>query len=249
MRLDGNCAVVTGGGRGLGRAMAMALAEAGADLVLAGRTIGDRESTAHEISKFGRKAVAVSTDVTDPSQVGRMAAAATGEFGKIDILVNNSGVAVVKPLLETSDEEWEKVLKTNLTGMFYACRSVGRHMAERKSGRIINIASVAGLAGEPNLSSYCAAKGGVIQLTRAFASEMARHGVRVNALAPGYILTGMNENQFRDEKVRDATLRRIPMKRFGLPEELGAAIVFLASEASSYMTGEVMVIDGGQNAR
>lgn len=246
-RLDGQVALVTGASRGLGKAMALALAEAGADCVVCARSVKDLEETASAIQALGRKALSVKVDVTIRGEVEAMAEEALKAFGRIDILVNCAGIAHVKPLLEVAAEDWTRVLDTNLNGTFLCSKAVGAHMAARKGGRIINVASVAALLGSPNLAPYAASKGGVLQLTRSLAIEWARYNIRVNAICPGYFLTAMNEAFFAAPEGQEYIKRWIPMRRVGKPEELGGIVVFLASEASSFVTGAAFVVDGGQS--
>ncbi len=248
LRLDGRVAVVTGASRGLGRAMALALAEAGADLALLARSRDDLEETAAGVQTLGRAARVVPVDITVAPEVARAVGGVLGAFGRIDVLVNNSGIAVVKPLVETSLEEWRAVLETNLTGAFTLCRAVGPTMIARQGGKVVNVASVLGARGLPGYAAYSASKGGLIAFTRTLAVEWARYNIQVNAIAPGWFLTPMNAHAFADEKIRERLLREVPARRVGKPEELGALVVYLASPASDYMTGEVLFIDGGHLA-
>jgi len=240
--------MVTGASRGLGRAIAVALAEAGADLALLARSKADLEETAAAASALGRRALVWPADVTVPANVDAAVDAALGALGAIDILVNNSGIALVKPLVETSVDEWRAVLETNLTGAFNLCRAVGRAMIARQRGKVINVASVLGVRGLPGYAAYSASKGGVIMLTKTLALEWARHHIQVNAIAPGWFLTPMNAHAFADDRLRERLLRDVPARRVGNPEELGPLVVYLASPASDFMTGEVVFIDGGQTA-
>jgi len=247
-RLDGKVAIVTGASRGLGKAMALALAEAGADLVLVSRSRADLETTAKAIEALGRRTLVIPIDISAFHDAQAVAQETLATFNQIDILVNNAGVAVVKPLVELAPEEWERVLATNLTGTYNLCRAVGPHLIRQGAGKVINIASVLGLTGLPGYAAYSASKGGIIALTRVLAVEWARFNVQVNCIAPGWFATPMNERAFADEKIRERLLRDVPARRTGRPEELGPLAVYLASAASDYMTGEVIAIDGGDRA-
>lgn len=247
-QLSDKVALVTGGGRGLGRAIALAYARAGADVAVASRTRRQIDEVADAIRALGRRALAVEVDVCDPRSVARMAQATRQEFGRIDILVNSAGVAGVERLSAMSDETWDVVIKTNLYGTFYCCREVVRMMIQRQAGSIINIASVAGVKGVPGFSAYGASKGGVIALTKVLALEVARDHVRVNAIAPGYFRTDMNATTFDDPELGPRIVKSIPLRRVGQPEEIGALAVLLASDEASFITGEVHGISGGQMA-
>jgi 2-deoxy-D-gluconate 3-dehydrogenase len=248
LRLDGRVAIVTGASRGLGRAMALALAEAGADLGLVARSKGDLEETAAAVETRGRQAVVCPADVTAPTEVERAVSAVLTAFGRLDVLVNNSGIAIVKPLVETTLEDWRAVVETNLTGSVLFCRAVGPTLIAQQRGKVINIASLLGARGLPGYGAYSASKGGIIALTRTLAVEWARHNVQVNAIAPGWFLTPMNAHAFADDRLRDRLLREVPARRTGKPEELGPLVVYLASSASDFVTGEVVYIDGGELA-
>jgi 2-deoxy-D-gluconate 3-dehydrogenase len=245
LRLDGRVALVTGAGQGLGRAMALALAEAGADVVLVARSRGAIEEAARAAAGLGRRALAIPADVAVPEEVERAVARALEAFGAVDVLVNNSGVALVKPFVDTSPEEWARVLAVNLTGAAHCCRAVAPGMIARGRGKIVNVASVLGARGLPGYAAYSASKGGLLALTRALAVEWARHNIQVNAIAPGWFVTPMNERAFADARVRERLLRDVPARRTGRPEELGPLVVYLASGASDYVTGEVVFVDGG----
>jgi NAD(P)-dependent dehydrogenase (short-subunit alcohol dehydrogenase family) len=250
--LAGRSAVVTGGGTGLGKQICLALARAGADVAVAGRRTGPIEDVVAEIEKSGGRAIAVSTDVMDSRQVDRLMQKAMAEFGKIDILVNNAGIArgvdpsgndvlapAIKPLWEFTDEEWAYSINTNLTGTFYCCRAVSRHMIERKSGKVINLSSMGALRAVRGIFGYCTAKGGVISLTRTLAITWAADNVQVNCIAPGFLPT-----VDMTPEMRARTERFFPMGRFGDPREIGPLAVYLASSASDYVTGQLFPLDG-----
>jgi 2-deoxy-D-gluconate 3-dehydrogenase len=250
LSLDGKVAVVTGGGRGLGQAAAFALAEAGADVALLARNEPEIQATADEIeAAYHKKALALACDVTDESSVEEAASLVVATFGRVDVLVNNAGVASVAPLLELTVEELRRIIDTNVVGAFLCARAFGAHMVAQRKGLVINMASVAGLHGEAELTAYCASKGAVIAFTRALAVEWARHGVTVNAIAPGYFRTDLNKQALDDVKTGPKIVGHIPLRRVGQPEELGPLIVYMASDAAAFMTGSVVVLDGGQTAR
>lgn len=240
-------AIVTGASRGIGKAAALSLAKAGADVICCARDMKALEETVNEITRLGRRARGIKVDITNFAEVEAMASKAVSEFEKIDILVNNAGVVILKPLLEFSEEEWRKIIDTNLTGAFFCCKAVGKYMVERKCGKVINMSSMRGFIGAPNEVSYCASKGGIIQFTKALALEWARFNINVNAIAPGYIITEMSTQVFKEnEEMLNRVLNVIPLGRIGQPEEVGALIVYLSSKASDFMTGETIVLDGGQ---
>jgi NAD(P)-dependent dehydrogenase (short-subunit alcohol dehydrogenase family) len=246
--LSGRVAIVTGASRGLGRAMALALASAGADVALAARSTVDLEETAHRIEAIGQRALVVPTDVSVYAQVDTLVHRAVAALGGLHIVVNNSGIARVTPLAEMTPEEFDETVRVNLVGVFNGCRAAAAHLIAQKSGKIINIASVLGQVGLPGYTAYAASKGGVMGLTRALAVEWARHNIQVNALAPGWFVTDMNAPAFADPKIRERLLRDVPARRTGRPEEIGPLLVYLASSGSDFMTGQTVFLDGGQQA-
>lgn len=247
--LTGKAALVTGAGRGLGRSMALALASAGAAVALVARREDDLAAVASEIRALGGRAFALPLDVAGDN-AGEVAVEKTVEaFGRIDILVNNAGVSEFGSALEYTLERWQRVMQVNLTAPFAFCQAAGKRMSAQNAGKIINIASMYGLKGEPGLAAYCTSKGGLIQLTKTLAVEWARYNIQVNAVAPGYFETDMVGPSIENPKIADAMLKKIPARRFGKPDELGPLAVYLASAASDFMTGEVVIIDGGESAR
>jgi 2-deoxy-D-gluconate 3-dehydrogenase len=250
LQLDGKVAVVTGGGRGLGAAAAWALAEAGADVALLARSEDQIVATAREIEDAtGRKALAFACDVTDEGSVEEAASLTIATFGRVDILVNNAGIAPVGPLLDLELVDLRRVLDVNVVGTFLCARAFGAHMVAQRKGTVINLASIAGLSGDVDLAAYCASKHAVVGFTKALAVEWARHNVTVNAVAPGFFRTDINRQALDDVKVGPKIVGNIPLRRVGQPEELGPLIVYLASDAAAFMTGSVVVLDGGQLAR
>jgi NAD(P)-dependent dehydrogenase (short-subunit alcohol dehydrogenase family) len=243
--LSGRVAVVIGGTSGIGRAIAHGLADAGADVVPTSRRSEQVESTANEIEQRGRKSLRVTSDVADRKSLEQLLHKSVSSFGKVDILVNSAGKTKRTPTIDVPESEWNDILETNLTGVLRACQIFGRHMIERKYGRIINIASLSSFVALFEVAAYAASKAAVASLTKSMAIEWAPHGVCVNAIAPGVFRTPLNE-KLLDETARGKEfLTRTPMRRFGKVEELAGAAVFLASGAASFVTGEVLCVDGG----
>jgi 3-oxoacyl-[acyl-carrier protein] reductase len=242
--LRGRVALVTGASQGLGRRFARVLAGHGAAVGLAARQVEKLEDLREAIAAAGGRAASVGLDVTDTAAIERALDQIENALGPVGILVNNAGVAVSKGVLEQTEADWDRVVGTNLKGAFFTAQAVARRMVARGGGAIVNIASVLALDVVGHLAPYAAAKGGLWQLTRSMALELARHGVRVNALAPGYIETEINRD-FLATEAGERMKKRIPQRRFGTPEDLDGALLLLASDASRYMTGSIIVIDGG----
>ncbi|OGP89923.1 MAG: hypothetical protein A2156_14960 [Deltaproteobacteria bacterium RBG_16_48_10] len=244
-RLEGKAALVVGGNKGLGQAMALALAAAGADVCIASRGSEGHRETAEAIIKLGRKGKWIAVDVTQEEQVKQMIARMLDYFGKIDVLVNSQGTVHLQPIIDFDTEAWQKVMDVNLKSVFLCCKHVGRVMLEQGKGKIINISSVRGFQGRLEDAAYAPSKGGMNQLTRSLAIEWGPHGINVNAIAPVFTLTAISQDFFKDRAKSEWVLSRIPMKRFGQLEDLFGPIVFLASEASNFVNGHVLLVDGG----
>ncbi|HET6932922.1 MAG TPA: SDR family oxidoreductase [Candidatus Acidoferrum sp.] len=247
--LSGRVAIVTGGSVGLGRQMAEGLAEMGAKLVLCARKKERCQQTAGELEKLGIEVLALGCDVKDPASIQAVADATVKQFGRIDILINNAGTSWGAPVEAMTVEQWNKVIETNLTGTFLFSQAVGKVMIAQRRGKIINIASVAGLRGSPPSFSaigYSASKGGVVILTKDLACKWGMHNIQVNAIAPGWFPTDMSGKVI--ERNKEMLLAGIPLGRFGGPDDLKGAAVFLASDASNFVTGNILVVDGGQSA-
>ena len=243
MELLGKVALITGAAQGLGKATALLLARHGADIVVSDVNLEKAQETAQEVEALGRKAMAIKTDVSRLEEVEKMVEAALGKMGKVDILVNNAGVARDKLMLRMTEEDWDLVLDVNLKGTFHCTRAVIRHMSKQRGGRIVNIASVVGEMGNAGQANYAASKAGIIGLTKTTAREFAQRGIAVNAIAPGYIETPMTE--VIPEKAKEELKKLIPMERLGKPEDVAQAVLFLVSEASNYITGQVLNVNGG----
>lgn len=243
--LEGKVAVVTGGTSGIGRALSLGLADAGADVIATARRKEQVDKTAGEIEARGRKTLRAPSDVSDRSTLEALLAAALEHFGKVDILVNCAGIIKRAPTLDFSEAEWSNILNTNLTGTLRACQVFGRHMLERGYGRIVNIASLNSFIALSEVAAYAASKAGVASLTRSLAVEWSKKGVTVNAVAPGVFRTDLNAQLLDSTPRGQELLMRTPMGRFGKTEELIGATVYLASDAASFVTGQVLVVDGG----
>ena len=243
--LTGQVALVTGTSRGLGQYFARALAKAGADLVLTSRNRETLRDMEKEVKSLGRRSVSLELDVRDHESIQKMAADALGAFGQIHILVNNAGCNVRKPAVDVTWDDWNLVLDTNLRGSFFVAQAIARGMIEHGYGRIINIGSVTSVFGFAGLGPYCASRGGIRQLTMSLADDWGPHGITVNCLAPGWFKTAQNKVLYDDPEWVAYLIDRIPVKRPGLPNDLDGAVVFLASEASRYITGQTLLVDGG----
>lgn len=247
--LEGKAALVTGASRGIGAAIALAYAEAGADVALAARSADDIEALADKIRGLGRTAVAIPTDVTDVEQVHACVDRAIADLGRLDVCVNNAGGSkFMAPAVDTRLDGWHKAIRLNLDSVFYFCQKVGAHMIKRGTGSVINMASVAGVTAAPTLSYYSAAKHGVVGLTKTLAVEWGHATVRVNAIAPGWVKTDLNRALWDDERVATEWIGAQPIRRWGEVSDITGAAVWLASDASSFVTGTTIVIDGGQTA-
>ncbi len=246
--LSGKVALVTGASSGIGRASALALANQGAAVVITARRLDKLESLAAEIKSRGHRALATQMDVTKKTDIDTAVASTIKEFGRLDILLNNAGVAEFATFFDMTEAQWDKTIDTNLKGYFFVAQAAAREMAKNKWGRIINISSIAsgGIGvGFPQIAQYCASKGGVIGLTEALADELAPLGILVNAIGPGVIESEMTEGMLKDPKQAAALLSRAPLKRAGKPEEIAAAVVYFASDEASYTTGATLYVDGG----
>ena len=243
--LTGRTAIVTGASRGLGQTFARALARAGADLVITSRDRSSLGAFSDEISADGRRVLPLELDVREHASIGRMAEAAHGAYGRIDILVNNAGCNIRKPALEVTWDDWNTILDTNLRGSFFVAQAVARYMVPNQYGRIVNIGSVTSVCGYAGLAPYGASRGGIRQLTMSLADDWGPDGITVNCLAPGWFRTAQNQVLYDDEEWVEYLTDRIPLKRPGRPDDLEGAIVFLASDASAYVTGQTLLVDGG----
>ncbi|BBA70104.1 3-oxoacyl-[acyl-carrier-protein] reductase [Geobacter sulfurreducens] len=243
MSLAGKVAVVTGASRGIGREIALRLASQGADVAVTATTLDSARKTADEIEQIGRRALALAVDVADAAAVEALFASVVEAFGKVDILVNNAGITRDGLLLRMKDADWDAVLDVNLKGAFNCTREAAKLMTKARSGRIVNIGSVVGEMGNAGQVNYCASKAGMIGMTKAAARELAKRGITVNAVTPGFIETDMTA--VLSEKVRESLMQQIPLERFGSPEDIANAVHFLVSDMGSYITGHVLSVNGG----
>ena len=250
LSLEGKVAIVTGGKRGIGKAIALAFAEAGADVVVCSRRVKDGELTAvaDEIQRLGRRSLAVQADITKKTDIDNLVQKVMDEFGVIDVLVNNAAMNIMAPLLELREDGWDKVMNTDLKGYYLCSQVVGKIMAAQKTGNIINMASRGGLKASQNVGAYCIAKAGVVMLTRVLALELASYNIRVNAIAPGTVKTKFSEPFWKDPEMLKRSEAEIPLGYIPETSDIVGSALFLASDASSYITGHTIVVDGGRLA-
>lgn len=243
--LHDKIALVTGAGKGLGKSMALALSESGAHVAVASRTFSDVEETAQEIEGNGVKSLPIAADVTKPEDVTKMVEMVLSKFKTIDILVSNVGAFIGGSIQDISLDDWHKMIEINLTSTYLCVKTVGKHMLDKKCGKIITMSSALGIFGANRSSAYCSGKGGVIQLTKALAIEWAKYNINVNSIAPYSMETETTREMLKDEKIKQAIISKIPLQRIGQPSDLSGTVVFLASKASDYITGQVIFVDGG----
>jgi len=246
--LPNKVALVTGASRGIGRYLAQGLARYGADIIATGRTVSQLEEAAQEIRQLGRRCLVVPMDITQKADIEKGVEKAFQHFGRIDILVNNAGINIPKPALEVTEEDWRRVLDSNLTGLFFCCQAVGRIMVNQKSGKIINISSQTGTVAIQWRAAYCSSKAGVNLLTKVLALEWGPHNINVNAVAPTFIETPMTKPMLENPAFREMVLNKILLGRVGQPKDVLGAVIYLASEASDLVTGHVLLVDGGWTA-
>lgn len=247
--LSNNVAIVTGAGRGIGKSIALGFAEAGVNVIAISRTSSEIEQTCEAVQAFGVKGLPLTCDVGNALEVEETVKRALAEFGQIDILVNNAGISpFVVPIEDIREDGWNKVIHTNLNSMFFFTQQVGRQMIERRKGKVINMTSIGGVVGLPGQAAYCVSKAGIIMLTKMFALEWGKYNINVNALGPGMVETRLNEQLRQDKNIVQEVLKKIPLNRFAAADEMVGAALFLASELSSYMTGQTIFIDGGRLA-
>lgn len=243
--LTGQVALVTGGSRGIGKAISRALADAGAKVAVASRTLEDVENLAVNIQKGGGTALGIRLDVTDIPSIKTAVDRVEEQLGSIDILVNSAGINIQQHAIDVSEDNWDKIIDVNLKGTFFVSQDVGRRMIPRREGKIINISSQMGFVGYYRRSAYCASKGGVVQLTKVLAIEWAEHNINVNAVAPTFIQTELTKPMFEEEGFRQEILSRIPLGRIGLPEDVAGAVLYLSSDSADLVTGHTLLVDGG----
>jgi NAD(P)-dependent dehydrogenase (short-subunit alcohol dehydrogenase family) len=248
--LANRVAVVTGGRRGIGRAIALALAGAGADIAICDRTVDDDQlnAVADEVKRLGQRSMAVKADITSKADIDNLVQKVVAEFGTIDILVNNAAMNIRAPLLELREDGWDKVINTDLKGCFLCAQTVGKQMVSQKRGNIINIASTAAMHPAPEMGAYCIAKAGVVMLTRILALELAQYNIRVNAVAPSMVKTKFSQPLWGDPETLKQIEAGIPLGRMAEPSDIVGSVLFLSSDASSYITGHTIVVDGGSGA-
>lgn len=248
--LEGRSAVVTGGGRGIGRSIALALAQAGADVAVVARTSAEIQSVANEVCGLGPKGLAITADVARPDDIERMSRTVDDAFGHIDILINNAGISPYYTRAEKyTPVMWDTVMAVNLRGLFFCSQTIGQVMIRQKKGVIVNVASATALVAAPRLVAYAAAKAAVMQLTKTLAIEWAPHGVRVNAVAPSYVVTEFTRGMRENEALNKMLIEMHPLGRLANPDDVAGAVLYLASDASSFVTGSVLLVDGGMTAR
>jgi len=245
MKLKNKVAIVTGSRRGIGKSIALELAKEGAKVVISDVDLKGCQTVCDEIKKIGSDAIAVKCDVSKKRDVDAIVKKTIQKFKRIDILVNNAGVFLTKPFVQMTEKDWDFVLDINLKGVFLCTNAVAKQMIKQESGKIISIASIAGKVGFMNASAYCASKAGIVNLTRELAMELSPYNINVNAVAPGVIVTKMTDDMLKDKKTKEVLLANTPLGRFGQPEEIGKAVVFLASDNSNFITGHTLVMDGG----
>ncbi|OIO63392.1 hypothetical protein COY26_02770 [Candidatus Woesearchaeota archaeon CG_4_10_14_0_2_um_filter_33_10] len=245
MNLKNKVAIVTGSRRGIGKAIALALAKAGANIVVSDINLDDCNKLVEEIKAINGNALAVKTDVSNPEDVSQMINLTTEKFGKVDILVNNAGIYMQKSLTDVTEQDFDRTLDINLKGVFLCSKAVVPEMIKQGKGKIINIASIAGQVGFANSSAYCASKGAIINITRELALELAQYKINVNAIGPGVIETDMTKDLLEDKATKETLLANIPLSRIGKPEDIANAALFLASDNSDYITGITLFVDGG----
>jgi len=248
--LEGKVAIVTGGRRGIGRAIALDFTEAGADIVVCDRVVddGELEAVAEEIRRLGRRSLAIQADITRKGDMDNLVQRVVDEFSAVDILVNNAAMNIVTPLLELREDGWDRIINTDLKGYYLCCQAVGKRMVDQKRGNIINMASTAAMKAAPEMGAYCIAKAGVVMLTRVLALELARYNIRVNAIAPSMVKTKFSQPLWSDPKTLKQIEAEIPLGRLAETGDIIGSALFLASDASSYVTGHTIIVDGGLNA-